>query len=94
MFTRLRHDALVSGNYKRNYIDTMYSGEHVLYETLMTRNINEADPHVTQIEICEAKVDSDAAFFFFRKTIGIFAGEGLDQRALTVIYVTGSADDD
>ena len=42
----------------------------------------------------EANIDSDAAALFFVEAVGVNAGEGLDQRGLAVINVSGGADDD
>jgi hypothetical protein len=84
----LVHQALVRGNNQRYQIDAVYPGKHVLHESFVPRYIYKADPHVAQIEVSETQVDGDAAFFFFRKTIGIFAGEGVDQRTLAVIDMT------
>ena len=56
---------------------------------------DEPDPGtVVQHEVREADVDGDAPFFLLLQAIGIGAGQGLDQKALAVIDVSGGADDD
>lgn len=42
----------------------------------------------------EAQVDRDAARFFFRQTIGVGAGERLDQRCLAVIDMAGGGENE
>jgi hypothetical protein len=42
----------------------------------------------------EAEVDRDAPLFLLAESIGISSSERVDQRALAVIDVTCSADDD
>ena len=42
----------------------------------------------------KAQIDRDPARFLFRQTIGIGAGQRLDQRTLAVIDVTGGGDDE
>ncbi len=42
----------------------------------------------------EAEIDGDAAALFLFQTVGIDAGEGLDQRGLAVIDMARGAGDD
>ena len=42
----------------------------------------------------EAKINRDLSRLFFRKAIRINSGERLDQRALTVIDVTGGRENE
>jgi hypothetical protein len=93
VFSRLRHYTFVCRNHEGNDIDTVRSGQHVLYESFVTGNINETDAHVSQIEVRKAKIDRDAALLFFREPVRITSGKRAHQRALAMIDVTGSADD-
>src|SRR5882724_1377602 len=94
MFSGLRHDAFVGSDYECHGVNSMRAGQHVFYKTFMTRNINEAYAYVTKIKISKTQIDSDTATLLFRKAIRVLAGQGLDERTLTVIYVAGCADDD
>jgi hypothetical protein len=91
MFARLRHHALVGGNDECQEIDAVCPGQHVFDETLVARNIDEADFQVIEFEIGKTEVNGNAATFFFGKSIGIGAGEGADESALAVVYVTRRA---
>ena len=92
MLACLRHHAFISSDHEREQIDAMCSSEHVLNETLVTRNVDEADAQIIQLEIGKAEIDRDAPTFFFGKSIGIDARQGAHESALAVIDVTGGAD--
>src|SRR5215213_8922852 len=92
MLARLRHHAFISRDDQREQVDTVRSSQHVFDETFVTGNVDEADAQIVQLEIGKAEIDSDAATFFFRKTIGIDAGQSAYESALAVIDVTGGAD--
>ena len=94
MLTGLRHHSFVRSDDESDCIDAMHAGKHVLYEAFVAGNINKTNAHVAQIQIRKAKIDGDAAPLFFGQSIRIFSCQGLNERALSVIDVTGSADDD
>ncbi len=71
----------------------MRSRQHVFDKALVTGNVDEPNAQIIQLEIGKAEIDSDAATFFFRKTIGIDTGQSAHESALAMIDVTGSADD-
>jgi len=58
----------------------------------VTRHVDKADAQIVELEIGKAEIDRDAATFFFRKTIGIRAGQSAHECTLAVINVTGGAD--
>jgi hypothetical protein len=92
MLACLWHHAFISRDYEREQIDAVRSRQHIFDKPLVTGNIDEPDTQIIQLEIGEAEVDRDAASFFFRKTIGIGAGQSAHESALAVIDVTGGAD--
>jgi hypothetical protein len=92
MLARLWHHTFISRDHERKQIDPVRSGEHVLYETFVTRNVDKSDAQIIQLEIGKAEIDGDAATFFFRKAIGIGAGQSAHKGALAVIDMTGGAD--
>jgi hypothetical protein len=59
----------------------------------VTGNVDEPDAQIIQLEIGKTEIDRDTASFFFRKSIGIDAGQSTDESALAVINVTGGAND-
>ena len=61
----------------------------------MTRDINKPDLQpVTEIKMCKAQVDRDAAPFLLFETVRINAGERPHQGGLAVVDVTCCSDDD
>src|SRR5262249_12327165 len=93
MLARLRHDGVVGGNDKDGEIDAGRTGEHVLDEAFMPWNIDDAEPVAIEFEGGEADVDGDAARLFFRQTVTVDAGQGLDERRLAMIDMAcGSKD--
>ena len=59
----------------------------------MARHINNAETVAGQFKVRKAKVDGDAALFFLRQPIRIFAGQCLDQCALAVVDMTSRRKD-
>jgi hypothetical protein len=68
--------------------------EHVFDEAFVAGNVNETDFEIFELEISEPEIDRNAATLFFRKPIGICPRKGAYQRAFTVIYVAGGANDE
>ncbi len=50
MFAGLRLDGLVRCNHQQNDIEATRPCKHVTYEAFMSRNIDEAEPHVPYVE--------------------------------------------
>src|SRR5437762_14270908 len=94
MFARLWHHAFIRRHDKHHQINTMYACQHVLDEAFITGNIHESNVDIAKIEVSKPEVNGYPAFLFFRKTIGITAGQRAHERAFSVIDMTGSADDD
>jgi len=99
MFASLRLDGFIGRDYEKNEINAADTSEHVAYETLVAGDVDEAQAQGfaaggSQLEMCEADVDGDAAALLFFQAVGIDAGEGLDQRGFAVIDVARGADDD
>ncbi len=93
VLARLRHHTFVSSDHQREQIDTVRSGQHVFDEAFVTGNVDETEAQIVEFEIGKAEIDRDAASFFFRKAVGIDAGQSAHEGALSVIDVTGGADD-
>ena len=94
MLARLWHHTFIGSDHQHDDIYSMSSGKHVFHKPLVAGNIDKANPHLAQIKISKSEIDSDAATLFFRQTIRIASRERPHKRALAVIDMAGSADDD
>src|SRR5687768_9108430 len=93
MLAGLRLDRLVRGDDEQRAVDAADAGEHVLDETLVAGNVDEADLVVVGEPAGKAEVDGDAAAFLFGKAVGVDAGERAHERGLAVIDVARRSDD-
>ena len=71
----------------------MRSGKHVFDKALVPGHIHETDADLAQVEIGEAKIDCDAASFFFRESIRISASQSAHEGAFAVVDVASRSDD-
>ena len=94
MFLRLRHPAVVGGHDEQREIDRAQSGDHVANEIFVSGHIDHAHGKTGQREMREAEIDRDTARLFLGQTIGVDAGQRLDQRGLPVIDVTGGRENE
>ena len=95
MLFRLRHPTVVSSDDEQREIDRADAGDHVSDEIFVARYIdNRGVDFCAEIQFSEAEVDRDLARFFFGQTIGVRAGERLDERALAVVDVAGGRDNE
>ncbi len=94
VLARLRHHRLVSGDMEHDEVHATDAGQHVADEAFVTRDVDEGEDGFLFGGVGKAEVDRDAALFLLAQPIGIGAGQRQDQRALAVIDVTCSADDD
>ena len=93
MLAGLRHHAFVRRYYQQHEIDAARTGEHVFYKPLVPRHIDKADPLPAQMKLRKTQINRDPAFFLLGQTVGVGAGQGLDQRRFAVIDVPRGADD-
>src|SRR5262245_56942399 len=94
MLQRLRHYPIVGRHYEEDEVDPGGPREHVVDESLVTRNIDKAEHGAIRCgQVGKAEIDRDAACLFFFEPIGIDTRERPDERSLAVINVTGSSDD-
>src|SRR6185369_6083229 len=94
MLAGLRHHRFIGGDYEHHHIEAMRSGKHVFYKPLMAGHVYKTDSVVSNGQIGETDVDSNAALFFFFESIGVDAGERFDESRLSVIDVAGGPDND
>ena len=89
----LGHDPFVGRDHEQRDVDARRAGEHVAHEALVARHVHHARLNfVTQRERSEAKVDGDPPALLLLPAIGVDPGEGLHERRLAVVDVTGRAD--
>ncbi len=61
----------------------------------MAGHVDEAETDIFgELQVREAEVDGDAAALLFGKAVRVRAGERFDESCLTVVDVTGGANDD
>ena len=94
VFPRLRHRAIVGRDHEKNMVYAGRAGQHVAHQALMAGHVHEAEhAAICQGLVRKAQVDGDASGLFFLEAVGIDAGQCLDQRCLSVVDVTCSAND-
>ena len=90
---RLGHKALVGSHYQHGKVDAAGTGQHIFNEFLMSGHIHDAGlGAVLPVQMGKAQLDGDAPFLFLLQAVGVNAGQRLDQKGFTVVYVSGSAD--
>src|SRR5208282_2784940 len=94
MFARLRANGFVGSNNQQNEVDSRSARKHVLHKALVTGHVHKTESHTTFFEEGKADIDSDAAAFLFLQAVRMRAGQCFNQRGLTVVNVTGGANDD
>jgi len=101
MLFRLRHPAVIGCDDEEGQIHRSYARDHVFHEVLMARDVHDSEHERRgiwrgrrKLQVREAKINRDAARFFFRQAIGIRAGQSLHQRALAMVYVAGGGQDE
>ena len=95
MLFRLRHWTVVGSDHQDRGVDSAGACQHVADESLVTGNIDEM--YVIsgrRGELGKSQIDRHLAELFFSKSIGIGAGQNPDERRLTVIDMTGGANDE
>src|SRR5207244_762496 len=76
-------------------VDARRTCEHVADESLVSRDVHDAGLDlVIEGEWREAQIDGDASTLLLLPPVGVDAGEGLHERRLPVVDVTGGADDE
>lgn len=94
MLTRLGHRPFVGGDHQQRKVNATGSGEHVLDESLVTGDIDDAHlPPGWEGEPGESEVDREAALLLLTQAVRVNPGERADEGALAVIDVPGGPDD-
>jgi len=91
----LGHHPLVGGDDQQEQIHAGGPGHHVLDEPFVPRNIHDPQGEAAgQPQRGEAQLDGDAPLLLLLETVRVDARQGLDQRGLPVIHMSGGAEDD
>ena len=94
MLHRLRHEALVGGHHQHGQIDAASPRQHIADELFVAGDIHDARLRaVVKIQMGKAQLDGDAPLFFLQQTVGVDAGQSLDQHGLAVVHMARRADD-
>ena len=94
MLGGLRHRTIVGRDHEQHDVDTADAGNHRSDESFVTRYVDKAGGlTVAQITVGKPELNRQTAFFLFGQTIGVHAGQCLDEQRLTVIDVSGGRDD-
>jgi len=95
VFACLGHDSFVGSDHEHGKIESAGAGNHVTHETLVTRCVdNRGDTTIADVEMGESQLDGDSAILLFLESVGVHAGDGLDDRSLAVVDVACRADDE
>src|SRR5262249_35862093 len=94
MLARLRADRLVRGHDEEHQVDPARPRHHLLDEPPVPRPVHEAQDGVRPRQAREADVDRDAALTLLTQAVRMRPRDRSDELALTVVDVTGRADDD
>ena len=88
MFNRLLFDRVIASDNQQHHVHSSGTGQHLADELFVAGNVNDADSIVFDFEERVTEFDRDAAFLFFRKSIGVSAGQSSDQGCFAVVDVT------
>ncbi len=94
MLAGLRHHALVGRHDEQCPINPGRPGDHGVDQPLVPGDVHEVELEVGLGQLREAEVDGDPPLALLREPVTVGAGEGLDERGLAVVDVTGGAEDD
>ena len=94
MLFGLRHDAFVGGNDKNRHVNSANPGQHVFHKFLMPRHVNNAEFNaVRQGQKRKADVNGDSALLLFFETVGVYPGQGFNQRGFAMINMACGPND-
>jgi hypothetical protein len=95
VFAGLGHDPFVGGDHHADDVDARGAGDHVLDELLVAGYVDDAQVAAAgKVQRGKAQFDGDAALLLFFETVGVGAGDGLDQAGLSVVNMSGGAEND
>ena len=89
------HHSFVRGNHEGVQVDSgLRCLQHAAHKIFVSRDIDHSDrSNFVQLERRKAEIDRYSAPFFLGKAISVDARQSLHQSSLSVVDVSGSADD-
>ena len=93
VFAGLRLDRVVGRHHQQRQVDPGGPGQHVADEAFVAGHVDDPQPELAQHQFGKPQLDGDAASFLLRQAVGVNAGQGLHQRGLAVVDVSGGAED-
>jgi hypothetical protein len=91
VFATLRHWPVVGRDDEKCKLLPGDAGDHIVYELMMPRHVDEAD--CTVVDVRESQINRQTALLFFDESVRIHPGEGLHQGRLTVIHMSSQRHD-
>ena len=92
MLYRLGHKAFVGGHHQHCQVDAAGTGQHIFDKPFVAGHVHQTGlGTVIEIQMGEAQINGDTALLFFHQTVGINAGQRLDQQRFAVVNVAGGA---
>ena len=79
MFTRLRHNAVITGHHQQGMVNTSDPRQHVWKETFRVGDVNKAQHAAIGLRPVGITDRWSYRAFLFRQAIGIHARDGLQQ---------------
>ena len=90
MFTRLRHNAVITGHHQQGMVNTSDPRQHVGKKLFVSGDVNKAQHAAIGLRpVGITQIDGHTALFLFRQAIGIHARDGLQQGGFSVVNMTG-----
>ena len=94
VLSSLRHDPIVGGHHEENEVDSGRTRHHILDQTLVAGDIDDADPlPPLEYEWCKAEIDGEPAGLLLWQSVWIQTRQAFDQLGFSMVNVPGSADD-
>jgi len=94
MLPGLGHDPLIGSDDEGHQVDAGCPGHHVLDELLMARNVNDSEDLATgERQMGEPQFNGNPALLLLLQTVCVDACEGFDKRGLSMVDVSGCAED-
>ena len=91
MLACLLLDGIICGNHQQNGVHSRSACEHIPNKTFVARNVDHSKTMRRNFQMSEAKLNRDATFLFFGKSVGINPRQCPNQRSLSVVNVACGA---
>ena len=94
VLARLGHHAFVGGHHQEHRVHAVHPGQHVVQEAGLPGDVDDPDPlPAGEVQVSKPEVDGHAAPVLLRETVGVDAGQRLDEGGFAVVNMAGGAND-